>query len=353
MASPLRFTDRSTPSRQLPNRLNEMWREGRPHIYAKQLAERLQQETPSGSITCDAPAHCLKELNAEDKARFASILTNGSQALVTEHLKHFGSGISLIITETLSTPIKLHYESAGLFTPCTQIHLKAGAKAHIIETHIGTGKSLIFSLRFITIEQGAELTIELHEQGSGESRCMNISDILIDRAKLTHYSEHKAHEWAREETGVRLFNEDAEAGECDVKLLSANHLSGTQVLDQRTNQDHMSGFTVSDLIYKNVIDDKAKAIFDGNIMVAEKAHHSDAYLHNHNLMLSKNASVNSLPRLEILADKVRCSHGSASGPLNEEALFYLCARGIAKYEAQLLVAEGFLEDVHKLLPQQN
>ncbi len=352
MASSLRYIDRSTASDRMPDRFNEMWRAGRPHIYAKQVAERLATEQSSGSVFTDAPDSCLGTLDDADKALFASMLSNGSQALIAEQLKHFGQGVKLVISDKQAQVINIRYEADKLFAPATRIHLTAGASAHIIEEHHSAKNALLFGLRAITLEKGASLIIELRENGSGESQCFNISDILVDEATLTHFTEHKQHAWAREETGVRLTSKAFEGDKNEVKLLSANYLTGTQVLDQRTNQDHMNGYTASDLLYKNVIDGKATAIFDGNIMVAENAHHSDAYLNNFNLMLSKDALIQSMPGLEILADQVRCSHGSASGPLNEEELFYLCSRGIPKYEAQKLVAEGYLDDVRKRISTQ-
>lgn len=347
MASNLRYIDRSTASDRLPDRFNELWRAGRPHIYAKQVSERLTNEQSSGTISTDAPASCQAPLDDSDKALFTRMLSNGSQALISQQLKHFGQGVKLLITDKQAEPINIRYESVGLFTPVTRIHLTSGASAHIVEEHVSVGKALLFCLRSITLEKGASLIIELRENGSGESFCFNISDIVVNESSLTHFTEHKQHAWAREETGVRLISKAFEGDKNEVKLLSANYLTGTQALDQRTSQDHMNGYTASDLLYKNVIDGKACATFDGNIMVAEGAHHSDAYLNNFNLMLSKDALINSMPGLEILADQVRCSHGSASGPLNEEELFYLCSRGIPKYQAQQLVAEGYLDDVRK------
>ncbi|MFI3242836.1 MAG: SufD family Fe-S cluster assembly protein [Akkermansia sp.] len=350
MASSLRYIDRSTASDRMPDRFNEMWRAGRPHVYAKQVAERLAAEQSCGTVFTDAPESCQVALDESDKELFSSMLSNGSQALISEQLKHFGQGVKLVISDKQSQIINIRYEADTLFTPVTRIHLTAGASAHIIEEHYSSNSALLFCLRSITLEKGASLIIELRENGSGDSYCFNISDIVVDEATLTHFTEHKQHAWAREETGVRLTSKAFEGDKNEVKLLSANYLTGTQVLDQRTNQDHMNGYTASDLLYKNVIDGKAAAIFDGNIMVAENAHYSDAYLNNFNLMLSKDALIHSMPGLEILADQVRCSHGSASGPLNEEELFYLCSRGIPKYEAQKLVAEGYLDDVRKRIP---
>ena len=144
-------------------------------------------------------------------------------------------------------------------------------------------------------------------------------------------------ETKREETVAEIYAPGA-----DNQLCSANKLDLNQVLDQHTRQIHHVGGATSNLLYKNVLHAKATATFAGNIYVAPGAHNTDAYQSNRNLLLSEDATVNSLPGLEILADKVRCSHGSASGPIDEEQLFYLLSRGVPCDEAHQLIADGFL-----------
>jgi len=351
MASSLRRIDRSSASNKLPDRLNELWRYGHPHRHAQEVAKRLQSERSCGDIYCDAPAACIQEFSDADEQAFSHMKSAGSHALLSEQIKHFGQGLKLRIAEQLETPIHIRYSSSSLFCPITDIHLEAGACAHIIEEHQGIGASLIFCLRRIHLEAGARLVLELHEKGSGESQCFNISDININDADFRHLTQHDNHLWAREETGVSIYqtlrNEENEHIPL-VELYSANQLQGKQELDQRTDQDHLSAHTKSRLLYKNVIDEKASAIFNGNILVAEGAHYSDAVQYNRNLMLSKDAVIHSLPGLEILADKVRCTHGSASGPINKEKLFYLGSRGINEKSSREMLTQAYLDEVLNL-----
>ena len=172
---------------------------------------------------------------------------------------------------------------------------------------------------------------------------MNITNIESAGAAVRHLTRHSGHLWAREETVAEILHssEDAPA---DVRLYSANRLEGQQELDQHTRQIHRWGGAKSDLLYKNVVDGHATATFAGNIYVAPGAHDTDAYQSNRNMLLSEDATIHSLPGLEILADRVRCSHGSASAPMDEEQLFYMESRGIARHETQMLVAEGFIAD---------
>ncbi len=145
---------------------------------------------------------------------------------------------------------------------------------------------------------------------------------------------------ARLENTVRI-----EGPGADVRLYGISVATGEQEFDQRTLQIHSAGKAKSDLLFKNVLLNKARTIFSGLIKVAPDAQQTDAYQTNRNLLLSPEAEADSLPGLEIEANDVKCSHGATTGQVNPEELFYLLARGIPLAVAQELLAEGFLEEV--------
>lgn len=326
-----------------PTRLCEDWRYGRPHKYASQLVELLgnRQITSRGSIRIQAPEGVAEEMMPELKENEILMQTIGSDRILALHLERFERGVSIFIEESIDEPIIITYETEDLFTPTTCIMAEPGVKARIIERHITHGAGTMVCTRCIQAAEGAELSIELEECGSGASRVMNITNITAMDAVVKHLTRHEGHLWAREETLAEI---PYSSGRADIHLFSANRLKGHEVLDQHTRQIHHCGNSASNLLYKNVVDGNATAIFAGNIYVAAGAHHTDAYQTNRNMLLSEDATIHSLPGLEILADKVKCSHGSASSPMDKEQLFYLLSRGIPKHEAQLLVAEGFLAD---------
>jgi Fe-S cluster assembly protein SufD len=133
-------------------------------------------------------------------------------------------------------------------------------------------------------------------------------------------------------------------------MLAISVARGDQEFDQRTLQDHLKPDTTSDLLYKNVLNDRARTIFSGLIKVEPGAHRTDAYQKVRNLLLSEEAEANSMPGLEILADDVRCTHGATSGQVEPEELFYLKSRGIDDLAAKQLIARGFLNEVVGRLP---
>lgn len=317
---------------RIPDKLNEDWRFGRPHKYAIALADELRNH----------PDGIMKELEHDEDLRQTEMLmpTIGSDALLALHLERFGAGEAHYIEEHTTTPLQIAYSTASLLTPSTFIMVAPGVKAEVEIELNSQSRALIFATCNIQVAEDAELKIRVRAKGAGaDARCMLITNIQNMGGKVAHLTSYQGLSWAREETVAEIYAPDSET-----KLFSANSLRENEVLDQHTRQIHHVGGATSDLLYKNVMAGHATATFAGNIYVAPGAHNTDAYQSNRNLMLSEEATVNSLPGLEILADKVRCSHGSASGPMDDEQLFYLLSRGIPATEAHQLIAQGFLDE---------
>lgn len=132
---------------------------------------------------------------------------------------------------------------------------------------------------------------------------------------------------------------------CETHLNGAYLLKENQHVDNHTVVDHKAPHCESNELYKGVIDDKATAVFNGKVFVRKDSQKINAFQSNGNVLLSDNATVNSKPELEIYADDVKCSHGSTTGQLDEEAVFYLRARGISERSARHLMVSAFIGDV--------
>jgi Fe-S cluster assembly protein SufD len=129
------------------------------------------------------------------------------------------------------------------------------------------------------------------------------------------------------------------------------YFAGTgQHFDHSTRQDHRVPHASSDLLYKGALAGRSRAVFRGLIKVFPKAQRTDAYQTNRNLILSREAEATSLPNLEIEADDVRCSHAATVGQLDQEELFYIMSRGVARRAAERLVVFGFFSEVLDRLP---
>ena len=121
--------------------------------------------------------------------------------------------------------------------------------------------------------------------------------------------------------------------------------NGRQHVDNHTLVDHAMPNSYSNELYKGILDDNSTGVFNGKIFVRPDAQKTNAYQSCKNVVLSPGASMNTKPQLEIYADDVKCSHGTTTGQLNDEALFYMRSRGIPKDEARTLLLYAFSQDV--------
>jgi Fe-S cluster assembly protein SufD len=136
----------------------------------------------------------------------------------------------------------------------------------------------------------------------------------------------------------------------EANLLGVYFGHGRQHFDMHTTQDHESPQTTSDLLYKAALKDSAQSSYQGIIRIPKNAQRSDAYQANKNLLLSQNAKARSIPKLEILADDVRCTHSATVGTVDPEETFYLESRGLSHEDAVQMVVEGFFEQVFARIP---
>lgn len=132
---------------------------------------------------------------------------------------------------------------------------------------------------------------------------------------------------------------------CNAFMYGLYLLDGEQLCDNHTLVDHAMPHCESNELYKGVLGGKSIGVFNGKIFVRQDAQKTNAYQSNKNILLSDDAQMNTKPQLEIFADDVKCSHGTTTGQLDDEALFYLRARGIGEQSARTLLNIAFAADV--------
>ncbi len=145
---------------------------------------------------------------------------------------------------------------------------------------------------------------------------------------------------ARNNVSIHMDDENCESHVYGLYLTDKN-----QHVDNSTFIDHAYANCESFELFKGVMDDSSTGAFRGKVMVRQDAQKTNAYQSNNNLLLTENAKVNSKPQLEIYADDVKCSHGATVGQLDDEAMFYLRARGISKEESKILLMFAFAYEV--------
>lgn len=137
---------------------------------------------------------------------------------------------------------------------------------------------------------------------------------------------------------------------CESNMYGLYLLNGKTHADNHTSVDHKQPNSYSNELYKGILDGKSRGVFNGKIYVRQEAQKTNAFQSNNNILLADSATLNTKPQLEIWADDVKCSHGCTSGQLDEEAIFYLQARGISKEKAMGMLLYAFANDVVEKLP---
>lgn len=140
-------------------------------------------------------------------------------------------------------------------------------------------------------------------------------------------------------------NIDVDGENCTSEMNGLYMQKGIQHVDNHTKISHLKPNCTSFELYKGVLRDKSTGVFNGKVIVAADAQKIEAYQQNKNIILSREATMNAKPELEIFADDVKCSHGTTTGQFDEEAIFYLQTRGISKESAKKLLIEAFADEV--------
>ena len=139
-------------------------------------------------------------------------------------------------------------------------------------------------------------------------------------------------------------NIEVDASNCETNLNGLYLGKNKDHIDNHTVVDHKKPHCNSNEVYKGVLDDESTGVFNGKVFVRQDAQITNAFQQNNNILLTDTANVNSKPELEIYADDVKCSHGSTTGQIDEEAIFYLQSRGISKRNAINLMINAFAKD---------
>jgi Fe-S cluster assembly protein SufD len=136
-----------------------------------------------------------------------------------------------------------------------------------------------------------------------------------------------------------------EAANSESHMYGLYLLNGETLADNHTIVDNQQPNCLSNELYKGIMDEKSTGVFNGKIFVRQDAQKTNAYQSNKNILIGEDASANTKPQLEIFADDVKCSHGCTVGKLDQDALFYLKARGISEQNAKALLLHAFAIDI--------
>jgi Fe-S cluster assembly protein SufD len=227
--------------------------------------------------------------------------------------------------------------------PRTLIVAGANSQARIAQSFLGAAGEAHFTNAVTEVAMGENAQLDLYTD-------QRETDTAYHVAALNVHLQRNAVFRSRTVTlGGKLLRNDIVAvldGEGAHCALDGCYLvDGDRLVDNHTTIDHAKAHCTSHELYKGILDGKARAVFNGRIIVREDAQKTDAKQTNRALLLSDEAQVNSNPQLEIFADDVKCTHGAAIGQLNEEALFYLQARGLTRRQARDMLIHAYAGEV--------
>lgn len=255
-----------------------------------------------------------------------------------------GCMISLNDGVTLDQPIQIIYlHSGGAHFHRNQLKFGRNTEAQIVLAHFSISNSVGFSHTHTQIEVAQDARIKLHKVQCCEEGQFDFNEERIFQDKQSNFEINTVSlkgSFIRNDLSAQVQGEHAQT-----KLNGAYLLNANQHVANYTTIDHQVPNCESFETYKGLIDDHATAVFNGKVFVRQDAQKTNAFQSNANILLSENGSVNSKPELEIYADDVKCSHGSTTGQLDENALFYLKARGLSTKAAKSLLLQAFMDDV--------
>ncbi|HZD39694.1 MAG TPA: Fe-S cluster assembly protein SufD, partial [Terriglobales bacterium] len=245
-------------------------------------------------------------------------------------------------------PICLVYASIGngrpfMSQPRNLVLLESGSQARIVESYVASSEQAYFTNGVTELVGGEGAVIDYYRVQREGGRGFHIGAL---EAHLEAQCQLRAHAITLSGALVRNHLHAVLAGEGAECLLNGLYvIDGKQHVDNYTEIEHMKPRATSLELYKGILGGSAHAVFNGKILVHKDAQKTNARQTNKNLLVSREAVVNTQPQLEIHADDVKCSHGSTIGQLDRDALFYLRSRGLDARDAQSLLTYAFASDV--------
>jgi len=262
---------------------------------------------------------------------------------------HFNKGLYLEVKENFTLDYPLHLLFLATNTNANSIKLR--------------NKIIVKANSTITIIEEYKAQTELSYTNNIETNIATEVGSLITYYKLQHENEAAIHkssliinQAAKSQVDLKQLNSGGSNScnkllvnltdnEAKFSLQGISFAHNTQETAYHLRIEHRSPNTTSNILYKKILNDKARASFSGRIVVANEATKAVAHLTNKNLLLSDTAEIKTEPELEVYAQDVNCTHGATIGQLDNNALFYLQCRGIALKMAQELLIQGFIAEI--------
>jgi Fe-S cluster assembly protein SufD len=309
---------------------------------------------PSG-LTIEPLRDALADADEALRAALTDSIENARDGVesLSGSLLRDGLVIRVAADAVIERPIAITYatsktEQPLLNAPRTVVLAAERSSITIVEEHLGESGAVYFTAGACDVRVAANARVEHCMLGRDSEDAYHITTLRAVQEADSYFASHRVL------TNGKLIRNNVWSilnGERAESSLDGLYIGiDKQHLDNHMRVNHMAPNCPSRQYYRGILGDSARGVFTGRIFVDQIAQKTDAYQNNANLLLSNNAAATARPQLEIYADDVKCSHGATTGEMNEDALFYLRARGIRESDARLLLLFAFAAENTDRLP---
>ncbi len=304
----------------------------------------------------------LENVLAEDplwvEANMGSVAKDADQAMLALNDAMMDSGFVLHVQKgkALTKPVEVVFiggltDQAIAYFPRNLIVLEEASQATLVKHHVGHGRAEYFANSVSEIAVGDAANFKHYKVQAESIHATHVATVHTRIGRDANYEGFGLSIGgllSRTETNITLAGQGANAG-----LHGAYMMRGNEHCDNTSYIDMAVPNTTCNQVFKGVLDDASRGVFQGKIHVARDAQKADGRMLNKTLLLSNDAEIDSKPELEIYADDVQCAHGMTTGQLDTTALFYLRSRGIPEALARNMLVQSFLGDALEEISDEN
>lgn len=311
--------------------------------------------TPSSEFTIQALGQALSSGNVAAAEHFNEHVNIKNDAFAAWNTAGWQDGVFIHVPDNTSVSL-----------PVIVCYINDATAGDVIAAHrnlviVGKNSQLTLVEKFSSTGAGNHFTNLVSEVVVSENAGLEFYSLHNDRGNRYQVTRTEIYQKSASRVNTYTFNLHGQLIRTNLNLVLDGEgveshmyglylLSGNTLADNHTVVDHKKPNSFSNELYKGIMDENSKGVFNGKIFVRPQAQKTNAFQANRNILLSEKATVNTKPQLEIWADDVKCSHGCTTGQLDEEALFYLRARGISREAARAMMLYAFAGEVVEKIP---
>ncbi len=306
--------------------------------------------SPSSELSVTSLIDALAAKDIQAVEHYNEHINSGGDALAAWNTADWKSGVYIRVPDNtvVGKPVVIHYindSTSGEVVAVNRNLFIAGKNSQltILEkfNSAGAGNHFTNLVNEVIVNENAQVDYYSIQNDRGNRFQVSQTEIYQkNSSRVNTYSFDLQGRLLRTNLHLIIDGEGIESHMYGLYLLTGNTLA-----DNHTVVDHKKPNSLTNELYKGIMDENSRGVFNGKIYVRPQAQKTNAFQANRNILLSEKATVNTKPQLEIWADDVKCSHGCTTGQLDEEALFYLRARGIDKNSARAMMLYAFASEV--------